>query len=325
MKINVEEAIEKTKEYLSKTVFSKIRYDFSKYSTFYLFTTENLSYLEKLDVAGKDALTVTGSFDQALNLIFLGANRVGNFDTNHLSLYFAKLKMVALSCLSYHEYLNFFLGEKVLDYKLYLKLRNSLETPFLKYWDFLYELFQYDGQKIVDSRLVDKTSDVKKVIQSNPYLKSEDNYNKTKERMKSVTVTFSDKNLLEIGQEENEIYDIMLFSNIEYYLVWDINATMSEAEYVDFIKNQASQALRENGVIQMAYQYNYRYKKVTHLYKTMLHKWLEKNKKEYDKKEYLEAFKKIIFMGGTLKKNIEMTPDVEDCVYLYVKNKSKSR
>jgi len=52
MELNVEEAIEKTIEFLNQTYYSLVRPEFSKYSGIYSFSTENLSYLEKIDIEG---------------------------------------------------------------------------------------------------------------------------------------------------------------------------------------------------------------------------------------------------------------------------------
>ena len=48
MHFNLEEAKNKTIEFLNKTSYSFVRPEFSKYGMIYLFTTENLSYLEKI-------------------------------------------------------------------------------------------------------------------------------------------------------------------------------------------------------------------------------------------------------------------------------------
>ncbi len=72
MELDLELAKRKTYEYVTCTSFALLRSEFPEYDGLYLFSSENLSYLENMDVKGKKALTVTGSFDQCLNLIFLG-------------------------------------------------------------------------------------------------------------------------------------------------------------------------------------------------------------------------------------------------------------
>lgn len=316
MNLNFEEAKNKTIEFLNKTSYSLVRPEFSKYSMIYLFTTENLSYLEKISVKEKDVLTVTGSFDQCLNLIFEGATKVCNFDVNLLSTYFSYLKMAAMKCFSYQQYLDFFMGEKNFDYSMYLKIRNYLKTPFLEYWDFIYQHFSYRGEDILKSRLFDRPLNLENVILSNPYLKCEENYEATKRKLDLVDISFQEKDILQIG-DGNDMYDLMLFSNIESSLVDDFFSEVSETEYLDFIKNKASKQLRDGGLIQIAYKYRYRYKNPQKV-QSILKRIFDKQNKVYQKKEYLEMYKKILVMGYSLY-NAPMNSDTEDCVYFYQK------
>ena len=101
---------------------------FSKYSKMYIMTTENLNgYYQNFDFKEKSVLTVTSSFDHALNAIFYGAKKVTTFDINRLSYYIANLKLAAVSALTYDEFVEFFLGENTFNYELYQKI-----SPFLK-------------------------------------------------------------------------------------------------------------------------------------------------------------------------------------------------
>ena len=111
MELNVQEAIQGTVEFLNRKYYSFVHPDFSKYSSIYSFSTENLSYLEKINLDGKEVLTVTGSFDQTFNLIYEGAKKICNFDTNVNTIFYAQLKMAAMKAFSYQEYLQFFFGE----------------------------------------------------------------------------------------------------------------------------------------------------------------------------------------------------------------------
>lgn len=99
---NLEEAKEKTIEYLNKKAYSLIRPNFTKYSGVYSFTTENLSYLKKINILDKDILTVTGSFDHCLNLVCLGAKSITNFDVNLLTVCYGYLKYAALKNFSFY-------------------------------------------------------------------------------------------------------------------------------------------------------------------------------------------------------------------------------
>lgn len=320
MEFNVREAIEKTIEFLNQSCYSLIRPEFSKYSGVYSFSTENLSYLEKINLEGKDVLTVTGSFDQALNLVFEGAKKICNFDTNVNTVFFAYLKLAAVKSLSYQEYLNFFFGENKMDYGIYQRLLPYLPTSVAEYWNHIYELFSNDGNALMNSRLLEKPSSIKNTILGNPYLYNEDNYERTRFRLNEVEISFEEKDILEIG-EGRDLYDVMLFSNIESYLVSDCFSEMKEQEYIDFVENKASKQLKEGGVIQVAYQYGYKTKiKVTGSFL----KRLLNTKFQFQKLDYLDRkYRTVTFTGFPLWRNVEMTKDVQDCIYLYEKQKGK--
>lgn len=324
MVLNVEEAKQKTIELVNKKVYSALRAPFSKYSSVFPNTTENLSYLEQMQVKEKEVLTVTGSFDQCLNCACLGAKKVHNIDTNVLTVFYAGFKYAALEAFSYQEYLAFFFEENKLNYTMYLKLRPYLGAPFQEYWDFVYQTFSYVGTKIAKSLLF-KNFDLKKtMILSNPYLKSEENYERTKESMKKMEVTFAEKNILEIG-EETTTYDIMLFSNVETYLVEDnLEPVMSKEEFLTFIQKKASKQLKPGGVIQSAYQYLYKCPRIQPLPKNVF-KRLVTSKWSLQKIDYMEGkFKKIVFMGYPLRHK-DMTEELMDCVYLYEDEKGRRR
>lgn len=66
---------------------------------------------------------------------------------------------------------------------------------------------------------------------SNPYLKNEENYNRTRQNIQKVKIIFEEKSIFELGAGK-EKYNLMLFSNIESYAVRDVVHSMSE-EYMD--------------------------------------------------------------------------------------------
>ncbi len=320
--LNIEEAKQKTVELLNKKCYSLVRPDFSKYSQLYFNTTENLSYLEKMDVREKDALTVTGSFDQCLNLVHGGSNYICNFDVNVLTIFLAGLKCAALKALNYTEYVNFFSRNDTLNYQMYLKLRPFLNAPFQEYWDFAYNLFSLDGEKLSNSHLFLGIETAEQLVATNPYLKSEKNYNETKRKIDIVNINFEEKNLLEIGEGEEQ-YDLMFFSNIQTYLVEDYFATMKEAEYLDFIQNKASKQLKEEGQIQVAYRYKYKTKirSSENFFSSLF-----KKKYVVDEIDYMkDKYKKVVFTGIPFSLTANITSDTKDCIYIYEKKAIKRR
>lgn len=179
-----------------------------------------------MDINAKDVLTVTGSFDQCLNLVYSGANYICNFDVNVLTVFLAMLKYAAVKVLDYHEYLDFFSRNDTLNYQTYLNVKPFLAPPFNEYWDFVYNLFSYDGEALANSRLFHGIEAIDQLSAINPYLKNEKNYNETKQKIDNVHINFEEKDLLQIGEGEEQ-YDLMFFSNIQSYLVENRFATMS--------------------------------------------------------------------------------------------------
>lgn len=332
MSFSSEEAIIGTKKILEQKVFSLIRPEFSDYDPIYPFTTENLSYLKKLKVKEKDVLTVCGSFDQCLNLAYKGTKSVVNFDTNYLSLVFGALKLAAIQALDYNEFIYFFVKDPSLEkegnfnfkYEVYLKLRPFLPNEAMKYWDQIYEMFAYDGKQILESRLFHTGADnLDHILFSNPYLRTEKNYLKTKENCKDMTIDFEFKNLLEVGKGDEEKYDLMLFSNIESYLTEDLFGCMSEEEFSQFIEQEASKELKEGGTIQVAYQYN-RSQSIL-VYGNFFQKLWKKNYVMNPKNYMDDKYKKVVFQGMPLNSGYALSKDVKDCVYLYQKERRKAK
>lgn len=307
MVLDIEKAKQGTLEIINKKSFSLVRPEFNTYDPVYTFTTENLSYLEK--IKGEKALTVTGSFDQTLNLVYEGSKEIDNYDVNLLTVFFSGLKYSAMKCLDYEEYINFFIGENSYNYETYMKLRPYLSNIHQQYWDFVYQLFEKNNEALRNSRLLYKPGSLEQVINSNPYLKSKKAYNKTKENLDNVKITFLEKNLMEL--DEDKKYDLILTSNIETYLVEDIFSPLKEEEYVDFIKNKLSKNLNKGGIIQIAYQY---------YYKTKLRVSSQFNfytKYKVNKIDYLEEFKKIIIDARPLSTLARMDGIDSDCIYYY--------
>ena len=66
-----------TMKFVKRRTRSLMFPEFGEYSGMYTTTTENLSgYMDKLQVQGKDVLTVTASGDHLINLYLGGANQV---------------------------------------------------------------------------------------------------------------------------------------------------------------------------------------------------------------------------------------------------------
>lgn len=326
----------KTMEYLRKPK-SIMNPEFTSNCAMYVFTSENLNeYIKKLKPAGKDILTVTGSGDQLINLALSDGRRVDNFDINQNTYFMTQLKIAALKALDYDEFLNFFcscdhlemthLGitpfqksvepnDLVFDFKTYLRIRPYLEDTSAFFWNLIYEDFQFDGKKLSSSALF-YDAPRREAISNNEYLQSEENYNKARENINQVEINFMECNLLDV-HTLTSTYDIILFSNIYEYLTDEWYSVISEEAFVNYIKEQVSPRLNEDGVIAVAYQYNYKTKNFAN--KGLINRILGKGY-TLDPRLPLENMKKVI-VSSTVQEYRENGN--KDCIYLYEKGKTK--
>lgn len=328
------DAYTETMRYLNKPK-SLLHPEFSSNSAMYVFTTENLiDYIKKIKPEGKDVLTVAGSGDQLINLSLLGANKIDSFDVNQNAYFITQLKLAALQALSYEEFLDFFclyesqelinnglitvqkrigINEDAFSFKIYLQIKPYLDETSAFFWNLLYEDFQFDGKKLASSSLF-YDGNRENAIKNNKYLQSKENYLQAREQTQNIEVNFNECNLLDV-HKLNGMYDIMLFSNIYSYLIDEWYSIISRDEFVQYIEQSASQRLKENGVIAVAYQYNYKTYVNGGLIKRILGKGYILNKQEY-----LDGMKKVVISSSI--KEYRRNGD-KDCVYLYEKERTK--
>lgn len=307
--------------------------EFSEFSEMYVFATENLKdYLKKLNIEGKDVLTVAASGDQLINLALLGAKRIVNFDINKNASFIIQLKVAALNTLSYEEFLNFFtkseseklgfagiipqqqtvnLNEKAFEYKTYLRIKVKLSSEAALYWDMIYQEYEYTGEKLRDSKIFHNASS-EGAIYNNEYLETEDKYNLAAERIKEIEYEFYNKDILELHTLPGT-FDAILLSNIYVYLIDEWYAKISGEEFVNYITNELSSKLNPNGVIPLAYQFNHRERAQIH--GNALQKLFQKKYKVTGVDDFENrSFKKILVPSVT--KEYRKT-GTEDCIYIY--------
>lgn len=326
---------EETIKECTKETFSYFYPKFSRNSAMYTFSTENISsYLKKFFLKGKTVLAVTSSGDHLINLIFNGVTKIDLFDLNKNAYYFTELKIAALKTLSYNEFLSFFTSCKdvstktsifsiqqrindnpyIFDYRIYEKLKVNLPKDCSMYWDLLYKRFNNDGKKM--SEVVCKNSDRKRATLNNDYLKNELNYNKTKKLVENIEVNYYCMNALEL-YKLNKKYDIVFLSNIYDYLVGENYNVISEEEFSNYIKNDLSNILNDDGIIALHYQYHYKTR--NDFYKGSL-KDLFKDKYTIEKKPILDSLSsKKILVPSIIKEYRKMNE--KGCLYLYGKTK----
>lgn len=228
---------------------------FSKYSKMYVMTTENIDgYYSYFDFVDKSVLTVTSSFDQALNAILYGAKKVTTFDINKLSFYMANLKLAAVKSLTYEEFIEYFLSNKAFNYEIYKKIYPFLNKKVSHYFNKVYKYYEYNGYAIKNSFLFHHGHTNNR--EDNSYLLN-NNYNILKEKVKDIQVEFINSSILDLPRKlKNKKYDLILLSNISDYAKSFFEDNYLQ-KFFEFIKNDITKLLNKNGLIQAAYIYDY--------------------------------------------------------------------
>ncbi len=228
--------------------------DFQKYGKIYLNTTENIKgILDGMNLKDRNVLAVAGSGDQALNAYFLGAESVTLFDINPLALAQAELKIAAAQKLDYREFCNFFLPGNggILYNETYKKLSNSLSDEANSFYEYLYS--NYNGLEIFFKIAHAFYPTISTLERVNNYM-GENNFKELKEKLEGKKVKFIETGLDELPNSLNDLYDIMLLSNINDSInkIWDVNTLKCYKRFIHVL----SKNLTKEGIIQCGYIYN---------------------------------------------------------------------
>lgn len=213
------------------------------YERTYRFTNENLSSYQKLfEFKDADVLSVIGSGDQYFSSLLFGAKRTVLFDKNEISKLYFLLKYYSIKNLSYEEFYDYFINQKVKNEKYYKKIRKFLPNDVKFYFDRVYEhnisiLFPLS----LNSHPINYNTG--RVI---PYLDKK-NYYRLQTILKLTDPPIIKTEYLEhLNMHDIGSFDIMLFSNIYTYL------SMSNEEFLEMLK-RFKKNLKNNGKIQADY------------------------------------------------------------------------
>ena len=138
-------------------VNSNMLYVESKYNTLFFSTNENLDKLfSKIDVNGKNVLSVLGSGDHAFHLYNNGSSSVDVFDVNKLTIYYYYLRIWSIIYLKKYYLSLDNLSSEVMQVLSAVNINSPIEQDVYNFWinilksvdnSFLYKLFHdvYDG------------------------------------------------------------------------------------------------------------------------------------------------------------------------------------
>jgi len=225
----------------------------------YIFSTENLTFFETLNLKDKDILLTGSSADQILTSVLYDANKITHFDINPFVKEMLELKIAAIKELNQEEFLNFFYyyNDKN-NYKTYLKIRNNLNFESLFFWDNLFTRFGDKNIKIKLFKLQDLENDIKKYKKIIPYLNN-NNYEKLKNKLNEINieVDFLNSDVLKIPLKLQKNYDVIYFSNIFSRIEM---ISIYGKKYIKTLYNFMTNILthtNENGIILLDYFYGH--------------------------------------------------------------------
>lgn len=231
---------------------------YKKYSRLYSFTTENIKeYYKYINFKNKKVLTVSASGDHAINALLEGAALVDTFDINMFSKYYSELKYIGLKTLNYDEFIEYFtINNNPFDYKTFTKLKDNLSNNTFMFFEGLYRHFDYNGNKFRNSDIFNNLYDIKELkVSYNKYL-NKNYYKEAKEKIKEINFTCT--TFIDLNKYLDKKYDILLLSNISDYIK-DIFKENYLERYKLFIEDYLSNLLNSNGVIVLAYIYDYNF------------------------------------------------------------------
>ncbi|MFH0970048.1 MAG: DUF3419 family protein [Candidatus Diapherotrites archaeon] len=214
-----------------------------KFSPMYVYATEMVgSYFAIMHLSGKKVLTISGSGDQVLNAIFLGAREVIGFDLNYYSENILRLKIAAIRTLSRESFLSFFGKSQKsiqLDYSIYRQIRPKLKRKCQSFFDRCYAENEYNGKALAESvyfrrRAVLGNSPIWRI---NLYLKNDTNYRIMRKKLLAAHFAFIQGDVHSIARNpfiKRKKWDLINLSNVPNY----ISPTLKKKDWYHSFSNK---------------------------------------------------------------------------------------
>lgn len=243
---------------LKKTIklFNKMQkkyysgYNFSEFSACYRQSNERLKALfSQIDFSNKNTgLTVLGSGDQLLNMLYKGISSIDTFDCNRLTEYYVMgFKMIAIQCLKMDEFIELF-KNKENDINNVEIQKYVISCAPDRYKDFWINYMQYlDDYKNGHKGIFEICRlDFNDLVGNNLYLQNEFCFKEMKQKIMNASVSFRALDIKDIPQTF-KVYDFIYLSNILEYRseVFGKNATVTNVARL--VENIYNNNLNNNG------------------------------------------------------------------------------
>ncbi len=211
---------------IAQQIVSRAKFNFGSEENFhntsaiYRISNERIEEYHKFLTNKKRMLSVIASGDQILCGILEGTKEIDAFDISRFPKYFLFLKIAAIQGLSREEYIDFFYGacgsDEVYE-DMYDSIRVYLDGDVLEFWDGLLNFFEW--KEVYNSTLFSTEPYIERTaINQNKYLQSDEEYNKLRQVIGSVTIRTHEGDILDLASTFNVPYDIVYLSNIVYYV-----------------------------------------------------------------------------------------------------------
>ncbi len=214
-----------------------------------LFSNENNNYIKAQGIPkGASTFTIGASYDNALDLVGLGAKNVYSIDINSKQFYIDCLKLWSACYLTYDEFYYFlinpltdrFLSNKMIDYIL----SKVPESPARMYW---YLIYNKGGKDLLQNWLLLDEKNFKEHnslrITTYLYAKSREFYDKVREGIEEAYFHFETCDILDIDSLHlpEKIFDCALLSNVHNFIM--------PKEFYQVVTTKIMPLLKETGWI----------------------------------------------------------------------------
>lgn len=211
--INLEEAIGASKSIMQHG----LSYKFQKYDAVFFMTTEYLRiYLNNIAFNKDNALTILAGGDHVFNLIYKGVREIDAFDINVLTYFTYQIRAAMMRAFSFNDFISAnlrFASSPEVALQILKKLKGYLSDDVYRYY---LELIEYAiNNKQAKFKLLFRNFFDKDVCKAeNLYLDSKSDYDRVRNNLDNVKVSFKFGDGKEIFNNLDKLYDIILLSNI---------------------------------------------------------------------------------------------------------------
>lgn len=248
--VELKEAIKASEDIIS---YGNYRAGFTSFSQGFFTNTECIKEpLEKENFAKTRALSVLASGDHVFNLVHAGVKIIDAFDINLLQYFVYHLRVAFLKNYAYEDYIKIcsaFLTKICAEdlIEIINKLKASLPIDVYEYYRGVLD-FNLTTRRIKNLYFPVSES----FYLGNNYLASEKDYLALKKELEETEVNIYIGNAIDVPQELDTKYSIVLLSNIADYLVYMLRK-FGLKEFRDFIASFKGMLLDDGLIINYLY------------------------------------------------------------------------